>query len=308
MEDVSEIISSDLLSLIITATVIGTLARVLSIKLDYRQYPNYPNGYLIHVVTGTTAAALGAFIIPTLMTKNFTAVTFLTLAIQQFREVRKMERESLLDLEGDEYTQRGGAYIDGIAKIFESRNYIALLVAFMTSLVMQLLRSFTNVTDWAQVIGSSLAGMLLFALLKVFTKRHKVGDIATVTRGDIVVKGSELYVDGMLVSNRVGEEEARQWFRQQGIAAVIHPNQNHHRIPLENPGQRQAILFEVTRRLGHRRYSFQDVNDGKVIIALVPIIENFDLLKETILLTPLLETVKKSPRLLRSKLTEGGAR
>jgi len=37
------------------------------------------------------------------MTKNFVAVTFLTFAIQQFRDVRKAERESLKDLENTEY-------------------------------------------------------------------------------------------------------------------------------------------------------------------------------------------------------------
>ena len=104
----------------------------------------------------------------------------------------------------------------------------------------------------------------------------------------------------------IGEKDAQSWFCEEGMAAVIHPNKEHFRIPLENPGQRQAIHFEVTRRIGHRRYSFQDVNSGKVIIALVPIIKNFDLLRETILLTPILETVKKSPELLKSKLTAGG--
>nr|WP_234410432.1 YIEGIA domain-containing protein [Caldalkalibacillus mannanilyticus] len=77
MSNNNDVIAPEMLVLIITATVIGTIARFLSMKLDYRQYPTYPNGYFIHLVTGGVAAALGAFIIPTLMTKNFTAVTFL---------------------------------------------------------------------------------------------------------------------------------------------------------------------------------------------------------------------------------------
>lgn len=91
------IISTDQIVLITTAIVVGTLARVLTIKEDYRQYPSYPNGYLTHLITGFVAAALGAVAIPALMTKNFVAVTFLTLAIQQFRDVRKTERDSLKD-------------------------------------------------------------------------------------------------------------------------------------------------------------------------------------------------------------------
>ncbi|OEH85100.1 YIEGIA protein [Desulfuribacillus stibiiarsenatis] len=298
MENGKDIISPEFLLLIVTATIIGTLARVLSIKMDYRQYPNYPNGYLIHVVTGVVAAALGAFIIPTLMTKNFTAVTFLALAIQQFREVRKIERKSLLDLEGHEYTKRGDAYIDGIAKIFESRNYVALLVAFTTAFTIQMLESYADVTPQIKVIAGSMIGLIVYFLLKYFTKRLKIQDIATVTEGKIEIKGSEMYVDNIFITNVLGEEEAQQWMAGEGVAAVIHPKKEHFRIPLENPGQRQAILFETTRRLGQRRYSFQNPGEGKVVIALIPIIQNFNLFKETILLTPILETVKKTPELL----------
>ncbi|GAA3328919.1 hypothetical protein GCM10020331_074840 [Ectobacillus funiculus] len=92
-------ISHEHIVMIVTAIIVGTLARILNIKEDFRQYPSYPNGYMIHLVTGFIAAALGAVAIPALMTKNFIAVTFLSLAIQQFRDVRKSERDSLKDLE-----------------------------------------------------------------------------------------------------------------------------------------------------------------------------------------------------------------
>src|SRR5690554_5967673 len=134
----NEIISTQYIVLIVTAILAGSFARAVTLREDYRQYPSYPNGYLIHLITGFVAASLGAVAIPALMTKNFIAVTFLTLAIQQFREVRKMEFSSLQALEETEYTYRGSAYIDGIAKTFEARNYIALTVAFITSLTMQL--------------------------------------------------------------------------------------------------------------------------------------------------------------------------
>ncbi len=302
MPNNNEVIPPEMLILIITATIIGTLARIMLIKLDYRQYPNYPNSYLIHVVTGGLAAALGGFIVPALMAKEFTAVTFLVLAIQQFREVRKVERESLLDLEGDEYAKRGEAYIDGISKIFESRNYIALLTSFAVGITITLAQNLVDVPAFIEVISGSIVGLVVFYILKLFTQRQNVGDIATVTEGKIEIKGSDLYVNGMFVSHLMGREEAKKWFLEDGIAAVIEGNQDHFKIPLLNKGQRQAILFEATRRLGQRKiYSVQDVNAGKNIIALVPVIKNFDLLKETILATPLLETVKKNPELLSVK-------
>jgi hypothetical protein len=303
MPNNNDAITPELLVIIITATVIGTLVRILSIKLDYRQYPNYPNGYLIHVVTGGLAAAIGAFIIPALMAKEFTAVTFLALAIQHFRDVRKVERESLLDLEGDEFAKRGDAYIDGISKIFEARNYIVLIVSFTTALTIQLVQEFLEVAAWIEVVCGSVVGLSLFYILKYFTARQKVRDIATVTQGKIEIRGSDLYVDDMFVSHLMGRQEAKNWYLEDGFAAIIEPNQDHFLIPLQNGGQRQAILFEVTRRLGQKKlYSVQNPADGKIIIILVPIIKNFDLLKETILLTPLLETVKKNPELLNAKM------
>ncbi|HBV85629.1 YIEGIA domain-containing protein [Desulfosporosinus sp.] len=300
MPNNNDLISPEVLTLIITATIIGTLSRILTIKLDYRQYPNYPNGYLIHAVTGGLAASIGAFIIPAVVAKQFTAVTFLALAIQHFREVRKIERESLSDLEGEEYTKRGKAYIDGISKIFEARNYIAFLVALVTGITIQLLQSLTTVSMLIEVGCGSVAGLIVFYILKLFTKRQKISDIATVTEGKIEITDSSLYVNGMFISHLMGREEAKKWFIEDGLAAVINPNHKHFQIPLLNKGQRQAIIFEVTRRIGQRKiYSVQEINSGKLIIALVPVIKNFNLFKETILLTPLLETVKKNPELLR---------
>ncbi|WP_134699541.1 YIEGIA domain-containing protein [Ammoniphilus sp. YIM 78166] len=297
----NEMISPDHLLLIITATIVGTVVRALTLKQDYRQYPSHPNGYLIHFVTGALAAALGAFIVPTLMTKNFVAVTFLSLAIQQFREVRKIERESLAELERTEYTSRGDSYIDGIAKTFEARNYHALLTAFVTGLTMQLL----DQPKWVEVALGILAGAALFIFLRNFTKGLKVKDFATVTQGEIEIRGSDLYVDGLHVSNLVGEELAKNFFLKEGLAAIIQANEEHYRVTLEHLGQRNAILFEATRSVGKRRYAFQDLVDGKIVIVLVPIVKNFDLLKETILNTPLLESVKKSPQLMSINPAEG---
>ncbi|WP_286908949.1 YIEGIA domain-containing protein [Clostridium sp. UBA1652] len=295
-------ISYELLTLITTATLIGTLARIFMIQIDYRQYPNYPNAYLIHIVTGALASAIGAFIVPAIVQEQFTAVTFLALGVQHFRDVRKVERESLLDLEGQEYTSRGEAYIDGISKTFESRNYIALIVSLATGITIKIIQSYTNTPTVIEIILSSIVGLLVFYMIKIFTKSHRLEDIATVTEGKIEVKNSTLYVNGMFVSNIMGRDEAKEWFVKDGIAACIEPNHEHYQIPIMNPGQRQAILFEVTRRLGQRKiYSVQDINSGKLIIVVVPVIKSFELLKETILLTPLLETVKKNSKLLNIK-------
>lgn len=295
------VISSEQVALIVTAIVIGTLARVLTIKEDYRQYPSYPNGYLIHLITGFVAAALGAVAIPAITTKNFIAVTFLTLAIQQFRDVRKTERESLKDLEKTEYTYRGDAYIDGISKTFEARNYFALIVSFATGLTIQLVNADSI---WLNIVCGTIVGFIVLFVLKRFSKGKTVGDIANVKEGKVEIKGSELFVDGIYVSNQLGSENARKLFEKEGVAVVIHPREEHFRITLDNYGQRQAILFETTRSLGLKRYHFtrKDYEKGRVVITLVPIVNDINKLIETVKNTPLLESAKKSHTVMQTNL------
>ncbi|MGJ7909678.1 YIEGIA family protein [Neobacillus sp. LXY-1] len=294
-------ISHEHVVMIVTAVIVGTLARVFTIKEDYRQYPSYPNGYLIHVVTGFVSASIGAVAIPALMTKNFIAVTFLTAATQQFRDVRKSERESLKDLENTEYAYRGDAYIDGIAKTFESRNYFSLIVALVTAITMQVV---DTKTTWIDCLSGTVVGFLVFFILKRFSKGKTIGDIAQVEQGSIEVKGSDLYVDGIFVSNLLGTDYASELFEREGLAVVIHPNEERFRITLDNFGQRQAALFEAARTIGLKRYSFtrKDFDKGRVIIALVPIIKDIDRFIEAVKKTPLLESTKKTPAVMKTNI------
>lgn len=294
-------ISREQIVLIVTSIIMGTIARIITMKEDFRQYPSYPNGFLIHLVTGFIAAALGAVAIPALMTKNFIAVTFLTLAIQQFRDVRKSERESLKDLENTEYAYRGDAYIDGISKTFESRNYFSLVVSLCTGITIQLVNSKSGMIN---IISGAIVGFLLVFILKRFSKGKSIGDIAEVKEGRIEVKNFELFVDGLYISNLLGTEDASKLFQEEGRAVVIDPKEEQFRVTLENFGQRQAALFEATRTLGVKRYQFtrRDFKNGRVVIAFVPIINDIDKLIEVVKKTPLLESSKKSQSVMKSNL------
>ncbi|WP_253958170.1 YIEGIA domain-containing protein [Metabacillus halosaccharovorans] len=245
---------------------------------------------------------MGAVAIPALITKNFVAVTFLTLAIQQFRDVRKTERESLKDLENTEYTYRGDAYIDGISKTFEARNYFALIVSFATALTIQLVHSESILIN---IICGVIAGFIVFFILKRFSKGKTVGDIADVKEGKVEIKGSELFIDDIYVSNQLVTENARNLFEKEGLAVVIYPHEKHFRITLDNYGQRQAILFEATRSIGIKRYHFtrKDYEKGRIVITLVPIVSDINKLIETVKNTPLLESAKKSHSVMQTNLT-----
>lgn len=172
---------------------------MLLLRVDYRQYPTYPSGYFIHMVIGFIAAATGAVSVPTVLSKNFTAITFLFLAIQQFREVRKMERDSFGELDKSQYYPRGEAYIDGIAKTFEVRNYIAMTVLFVTVFILSTPASMFK-TPY-KLILSLLAASVVHLMLSRFVKGKAVKDIADVNIAKISFDGSNLFVDDIYVTN-----------------------------------------------------------------------------------------------------------
>lgn len=296
-------ISYDDLILIILATVMGTLARYLTLKIDYRQYPSHPNGSLIHMVIAFIAAAIGAVAIPAIKSNNYTAVTFLAIAIQHFRDVRKTERESLKDLECTEFTPRGEAYIDGIAKTFEARNYFSLIVALSTAATIEFVR-YLGLTITFQTGIGIIVGYVVFVGISRFSKGKTVGDIASVKPGVIEVRGSELYVDGVFVSNTLGTQNAQKMVQAEGLAVVIEPVEEHYRVTLDNFGQRKAMLFEATRSIGVKRYHYtrKDYESGKTIIVLVPLLPDAEKLINIVRHTPLLESVKKSHSIMKSSI------
>ncbi|MFD1363194.1 YIEGIA domain-containing protein [Lentibacillus salinarum] len=217
--------------------------------------------------------------------------------------MRKMEKESLSDLENTEYTYRGEAYIDGIAKTFESRNYVAFISALFVSLTITVL----PFNLWINIVSGIIVGLAVVYFLKHFTKGKSIGDISEVKPGQIEVKDSSLFVDDIFVSNLLGTDNAEKLFKEEGLAVVIYPNENHYRINLDNFGQRQAALFEATRALGNKRYHFtrKDYEKGRVVITLVPIKQDIDALIEVVKKCPLLESTQKIPQCYENRL-EGG--
>ncbi len=98
---------------------IGVLTRLYLLKTDYRQYPTYLHGKIIHIALGFIAAGLGTIAVPAIMEKEFAAITFLALAASQFRDVRNMERNTLNELDQYELVPRGKTYIEGIAIVLK---------------------------------------------------------------------------------------------------------------------------------------------------------------------------------------------
>lgn len=301
-----EYIDPHTLLIILCGIGMGTVARLVTLKIDTRQTPSFPNGMFISVFMGVVASFLGAVAIPALLARDLTAVTFLTLGVQHFREVRTTEKESLEKLESVEFTKRGPAYIDGIAKTYESRYYISLVTALAVVLALELLGRAEPAFNLALALA---VGLAVIALLRALTKGKCVGDICTLKEGKLTLEGSDLYVDGMYVTSQLGTDHSRALFLKEGVGFVITPKKKKFEITLNNYGQRQALLFEATRTFGMKRFAFtrKSFKEGKIVLAFVPILRQPEAIMDVLRKTPVLENSRKIHTLMQEPVVGGRA-
>lgn len=285
-----------MLHYIIIGSALGFFGRWWLLRGDIRQYPSIPNGYLIHLTTGFVAAAIGSVAYPALITRNFTAITFLTIAIQQFRDIRKTEKKALESIENENYFPRGETYIDGIAKTFESRNYIVMIASAVTTVVAFNLRRFLH-GQLLICILALVAGFLVLYALKHITKGRVLYDIITVEEAPLSFnKNHDLMVGDIFVMN-VGLTATRERILKNGIGVVLHlrdPENEKHKVILNHLGQRKAILHECSRVLGLERYcgTRRNFDNGDVVLMIVPITKDITRLKQVIYHVPILEMDK----------------
>ncbi len=274
--------------------LLGTLARVYMLRSDYRQYPGYPHGYITHISLGFIAAALGAVALPAIAEKQFAAVTFLALAAQQFREVRNMERESLSALEDAELVPRGHDYIEGIARVFEARNYLVMVTALAVS-------SANFYTGRPPL--SIITGFVFITALGWLMRGQVIGDIAVIEAGKLHFHGPLLKVNEIVIMN-IGLPDTREKILSDGLGVVIHPKDDNARATLHNMGQRQAIAHVVTAILGTKKdidtpefspVIRKNIDTGSVALYCIPAEKDIESLVAAVERTPVLESARRAP-------------
>ncbi|MDB5053797.1 MAG: rane protein [Bacilli bacterium] len=278
---------------VMIGVIFGLTARLLLLRTDYRQYPTYPHGQIIHISLGIIAAALGAVAVPSLLNKEYTAVTFLGLAAQQFRDVRKMERDTLTIMDELELVQRGGSYIEGIAMVFEGRNYMVIFTAFMASL-------FSTIFPWYWGIAAGLAALFISHFFK---SGKSVSEIADVSEAQLRMDGPDLFVGDIYIMN-VGLEDSQKKIAAHGLGLIVTPKNLNCRVTLANLGQRQAILYDLSTIMGVFRDSGEpslrplaklDMEDGRLGVFILPLDPNIEKAKQVLLRVPLLESAVRMP-------------
>ena len=278
---------------VLLGIVFGIISRLLMLRTDYRQYPTYPHGRIIHISLGVIAAALGAVAVPALFNKDYTAITFLTLAAQQFRDVRKMERDTLTKIDSMELVGRGSTYIEGIAMVFEGRNYLVIMTALLTSLFSIL------VNIWIGI----LAGALSLLIVEKLKSGKAVSHIAAVQAAEVKIDGPDLFVGDIYIMN-VGLKSNQEIIAERGMGFILTPYNSNGKVTLSNLGQRQAILYDMATILGVYRDDGEpglipmaklDMKDGRLAVFILPQELNSDKGKEVILRVPILESAVRMP-------------
>jgi len=273
-------------------------------KIDYRQYPSYPQGYVSHLALGLIAASLGSVAVPALIEKQYAAVTFLAMAAQQFRDVRNMERQSLDNIEPAELIPRGTAYIEDIAKAFEARNYITMLISLAVSGTAFSLHLALKLSVMTSGVISILIAAVLISLFKnKFVIKQNLGDIAEVVEAQIVFNGPLLTVGKVTIMN-VGLRASREIYESEGLAVEIRPKNKNALATLSNMGQRQAIQHNVSIQLGIKKDMDEpdftplirrNPENGNLAMAIIPIEKDINKLIRSVKSTPILESTRRKP-------------
>ncbi|WP_053366970.1 YIEGIA family protein [Bacillus sp. FJAT-27245] len=278
---------------IIAGMVSGIIVRIYMLRSDYRQYPTYLHGRIVHISVGVIAAGLGAVAIPSIMEKEFTAVTFLALAATQFREVRNMERNTLTVLDGYELVPRGSTYIEGIAIAFESRNYLVILTALTVTLAYLAVN----------FIVAALVAIAALLLSKVLMSGGTINRLADIEYVKPHFDGPGLYVGSIYIMN-IGLPDRRKEILENGMGFILMPKNANAKITIANLGQRQAILHDVSTALGVYRDSGTpalvplaklDLKDGRLGVFVLPHVSDPDKAIEVIGAVPALENAIRMP-------------
>ncbi|GAB3052764.1 YIEGIA family protein [Virgibacillus ainsalahensis] len=278
---------------IIFGIISGTLARIIMLKTDYRQYPTYLHGKTIHLSLGFIAASLGALAVPAIMEMEFTAITLLTVAATQFRDVRNMERNTLTEVDGFELVSRGNTYIEGIAISFESRNYIVIFTALIATLVFIVWNLYLAVIS---TIACLIIGRMLMS-------GSTIKDIVDIEHKDLHFEGAGLYVDNIYIMN-IGIAERQEEILKYGMGFVLVPKNMNVITTIANFGQRQAILYDVSISLGVFRDSGtpaltplikRDLDDGRIGIFILPQVRDVNKAIDIIGAVPVLENAIRMP-------------
>ncbi len=293
----------------IVSMIIGILARFIVLRINNKQYPSRPQDYLEQIIMSGLAASLGAIAFPALIDKEFSALTFFAVAIQQFQGVASQERITLKNIDENEIVPKGAAYIEEIASTYEVRSYISLFASLGASVVYIFLARRYNLGVLLCTIAATVVGVIIGLIFRRYLRRNSLGDIADVVEAKITFEESALLVNEVFITN-IGLEDTKNKYIKDGLAIEIVPKNLGDFGIINDLGQREAILHNIYLHLGINKdvdepdivaISKTDLNKNTVVIPFIPVLKDIELMKEVVKSTPIIEASKNKQSAYRSK-------
>lgn len=297
--------------------IIGIISRLIMLNLDERQYPTQPNILTSQIVLAFVASSLGALLIPALINRSYTSITFLSLAAEQFRQVRTIRRNELQNLEATQLVPRGNSFIEEIARTYEIRNYMCIVTSFITVSSFYVLSSETKIGDNSVMAISTVSGLAVALILRKMLTRQSIGDIAEVSIVDIsFVEETLLKVGNLKGITNIGLKKDRDRYLNEGIGIEIRPRNNSYTNAgiLSYPGQRQVICYNLYSRLGVFREDNEpaftpiprrDPNSQALYIAFIPMERDERKVIEAVKSCPILDSARGKNLALKKLKIEG---
>ncbi len=284
----------------IVALLIGILSRGLVLRITDKQYPSRPQDYLEQIIISGLAAALGAIAFPALIDKEFSALTFFAVAIQQFQGLSQEEQISIENIDEGEVVPKGAAYIAEISSTYESRSYISLFSSLVASILYIYPARAYKLGFLPCTILAIIGGAIVGFIFKWYLKRRSIGDIADVVEAKINFDGPILKVNDVYINN-IGLEDSRDRYLNQGIAIELIPKDMKAYGIISDLGQRQAILHNLFIHFGINKdvdekdllaITKLDLNKNTLVIPYLPLVKDMDEVMKVVKSTPILEVSK----------------
>lgn len=281
-------------------TIIGVISRMLILRLVNKQQPTQPQDYIEQLILSIIASALGAVAYPALLDKEFSALTFLAIGIQQFQDVAQEEKTTLTNIDTVELSPRGPTYIEDISRNYEVRNYLSLFTSLFASVAFILCHRKFNWNMLMCTGAACVAGAIVGFIFKKILTLKSIGDVSDVEMVDIEFDGPLLKVDGVMIAN-IGLETSRQRYIEKGVGIKIIPNDMRGAGIITDLGQKSAILHDLYIHMGVDRdvdepefisIAKTNLNDNSVVFAFIPLVKDINLIKQSIKSTPIIQNAK----------------
>lgn len=292
--------------------IIGVVSRLIMLNLDQKQYPTQPNILVSQIVLAFVASSLGALLIPALMNRSYTSITFLSLAAEQFRQVRSNRRDTLESLEDTQLVTRGNSFIEEVCRTYEIRNYMCIVTSFLTVTIFYILIGEFNMSDNPAILISTISGIVTALVFRKLLSRQSIGDIAEVSIVDIkFVDETILQVGSLKGITNIGLKKDRDRYLKEGVGIEIRPKNNSYINAgiLNYPGQRQAICYNLYSRMGILRevneQAFsplprKDPNTQCILMAFIPMVKDERRIIEAVKSCPILASARGKNLALRN--------